>query len=145
MNGRIVVGVDGSVAAQRALRWALEEAKLRHVEVDVVNAYRYEMYWSEAFGMTALAPEADLANDSEALVREAVERAADVAKDHVVVRARSVEGPAANVLLDASASADLLVVGSRGRGGFAGLLLGSVSQQCANHARCPVVIVPHGR
>jgi nucleotide-binding universal stress UspA family protein len=61
--------------------------------------------------------------------------------DDVKIERRVVEGPAASVLVDESRAADLLVVGSRGHGGFTGLLLGSVSQQCAQHAECPVVIV----
>ena len=77
---------------------------------------------------------------AEQMLREAVER---VRSDHPAVNVETavIEGPAAQVLVDMSAEADLLVVGSRGRGGFSELLLGSVSQQCVHHARCPVTVV----
>ena len=77
---------------------------------------------------------------AEQMLREAVER---VRSDHPAVNVETavVEGPPAQVLVDMSADADLLVVGSRGRGGFSELLLGSVSQQCVHHARCPVTVV----
>ena len=77
-------------------------------------------------GLTALLRDEGLADDPDLEVVEAV-----------------FQGPAGSVLLDAAADADLLVVGSRGHGGFAGLLLGSVSLQCVTHAACPVVVVPH--
>ena len=77
---------------------------------------------------------------AERVLREAVER---VRSDHpsVAVETTVIEGPPARVLVDMSADADLLVVGSRGLGGFSGLLLGSVSQQCVHHAHCPVTVV----
>jgi nucleotide-binding universal stress UspA family protein len=77
---------------------------------------------------------------AEPMLREAVER---VRSDHPAVNVETavIEGPAAQVLVDMSADVDLLVVGSRGRGGFSELLPGSVSQQCVHHARCPVTVV----
>jgi nucleotide-binding universal stress UspA family protein len=74
------------------------------------------------------------------MLREAVEQ---VRSDHptVTVETAVIQGPPARVLVDLSADADLLVIGSRGRGGFSGLLLGSVSQQCVHHAHCPVTVV----
>jgi nucleotide-binding universal stress UspA family protein len=122
----IVVGVDGSDEARRALEWALTEARTRGAPVRVVHAYPEESSRGEA----ELIVNAEVAScDTEGLevVREAV------------------GGPPVRVLLDAGRDADLLVVGSRGRHGFPGLLLGSVSQQVANHAACPVVIVPAQR
>ena len=137
--GRIVVGVDGSPQAAVALRWALDEARLRQATLEVVHAW--------LFPVVGDVPGAAV----DSLARD-LERAAGELLDHVVddvagsdpavkVDRRVLEGGAASVLVDVAADADLLVVGSRGRGGFAGLLLGSVAQQCVHHAPCPVVIV----
>ena len=135
--GRIVVGVDGSPEATAALEWALEEGRLRGSDVDVVCAFSAVPDLSEA---TLLADEKDAALRAEELVRSVVEPAAQ-SRPGVRVATRTVEGRPAQVLIEAAAGADLLVVGSRGRGGFAGLLLGSVSQQCVHHAPCPVTVV----
>jgi nucleotide-binding universal stress UspA family protein len=139
---RIVVGVDGSDESQRALAFALEEAKLRGAELDVVHAWHYPPVAGSGF-----APPVDeavyktVADAAQELVDDAVEvaRAAGVE-----ARGAAVEGPPAETLVEVADGADILVVGSRGRGGFTGLLLGSVSQQCAHHARCTVAIVPRG-
>ncbi|HEU4449034.1 MAG TPA: universal stress protein [Gaiellaceae bacterium] len=151
---RIVAGVDGSPGAAAALRWALDEARLRGATLHVVHAWRLPLY--------AAAPEAAFAGVTPASERldaevEAVlaEQASGVVDDAVAsleresggdlgveLRVEAVRGPAAGVLLERAAGADALVVGSRGHGGFAGLLLGSVSQQCVQHAPCPVVVVP---
>jgi nucleotide-binding universal stress UspA family protein len=143
----IVVGVDHSEQAKKALRFALEEAKLRNAKLRVVHAWRYgtigaggttgiEGFYTPVVG-------ADV-ND----VREAAEQALeDTLREplanagSVEIERRVVEGPAASVLVNESRDADLLVVGSRGHGGFTELLLGSVSQQVSHHAACPVVIV----
>jgi nucleotide-binding universal stress UspA family protein len=140
---RIVVGVDGSDAAVAALRWAVDEAALRNAEVDAVHAWSYPPV---AMIPMPMSPPA-FANDELIAESNAIlARACDAVGDHegVVVRRIVVEGGASRCLLDAAKDADLLVVGSRGRGGFAGLLLGSVSRQCAEHAPCPVVIVRGG-
>ncbi len=142
-NGLIVVGVDSSEGAKAALRFALDEAKLRQATLRVVHTWQFGYIGVK--GIEGLSPVvgADLGD---------LRRTAEVALDAVlhevapngngvVVERRIVEGAPATVLVDESRKADLLVVGSRGHGGFAGLLLGSVSQQCAQHATCPVVIV----
>jgi nucleotide-binding universal stress UspA family protein len=139
----IVVGVDHSVGAKEALRFALDEARLRQATLRAVHAWQFG--YVGATGMEGLLPavggelrdfrdaaEAEL----DATLREAIPEAGDVK-----VERRVVEGAPAAVLVEESRDADLLVVGSRGHGGFAQLLLGSVSQQCAHHAECPVVIV----
>jgi len=135
----IVVGVDGSEESKEALRWALEEALLCEASVRAVYAWHDPYLVTPGFG-----PPQDFAPD--ALRERAVELLdaiiADVASDSEVhVDATVAEGRAASVLVDAADGADLLVVGSRGHGGFVGLLLGSVSQQCVTHAPCPVLVV----
>lgn len=139
MNG-IVVGVDGSAESKEALTWALAEGRLRRCPVHVVHVWTYEPGGGigiapppvSAFEVLREAAEETL----EALVAEVAGESPTVEIERAVV-----EGEAAPVLIDASADADLLVLGARGRGGFAALLLGSVGDQCARHARCPVVIV----
>jgi nucleotide-binding universal stress UspA family protein len=135
--GRIVVGVDGSNRSKDALRWAAREAEALKSELDVV------MTWAP-LNPDAWVPHDTKAPDRLAPTRRAIERIVrSVLGEHpgVQVRARAVEGPAAKTLLREAEDADLLVVGNRGHGGFAGLLLGSVSMQCVTHARCPVVVV----
>jgi nucleotide-binding universal stress UspA family protein len=141
----IVVGVDGSEASKEALRWALEEARLRRSRLRAVYAWVYPQIGGRGYIPSELL-------DPELLRQTAQERldalVVEVAGESPGVELeRGVhEGPAAQVLVEAAQGAALLVVGSRGHGGFAGLLLGSVSQQCAHHAPCPVVIVrgaPH--
>lgn len=137
-RGRIVVGVDGSEGGDAALRWALDEAELRHSTVDAVMALRVTpMMASPAVG-AIIDPEEEMAHAREVLA-EAVSRTPS--GRGVSVKQIVGTGGAAHVLLEAAQGADLLVVGSRGRGGFRGLLLGSVSQQCVHHAPCPVVVV----
>jgi nucleotide-binding universal stress UspA family protein len=135
---RIVVGVDGSDEAITALEWALDEGRLRGAEVEVIHAFYLFPDLSE---LAALSEQPDMVAQAEELLRKAVEPAL-ATRPGVKVTTRAVQGPPARTLLDAAAGADLLVVGSRGRGGFAGLMLGSVSQQCVHHAPCPVVVVP---
>lgn len=139
----IVVGIDGSAGSRAALRFAAEESVLRQATLKVVSA------WHVPTGLYTAPTYIDL--DLDALRQGAV----DVAKQEIVQvlgadRASTIdivarEGNAAQALLEESREAELLVVGSRGHGGFAGLLLGSVSQQCTAHAVCPVVVVhdPH--
>jgi nucleotide-binding universal stress UspA family protein len=132
----IVVGVDGSEESKETLRFALEEARRRHTKVHVVHAFTQ---WEPIPG-TGESEQDRSPQEREAwlaaLVREVVGEVADVD-----IGQSTVEDDPAPALLAAAQSAELLIVGSRGHGGFAGLLLGSVSQQCAHHAPCPVVIV----
>jgi nucleotide-binding universal stress UspA family protein len=143
MSGSIVVGVDGSNSARLAVRWAAHEAETRHASVLLVAAWDMPTY---GFSFGAAAYMDDML---KALQRAAEQNVADAIDDvraitkRVEVSTRVVEGQAAAVLMEAARDADLLVVGSRGLGGFRELLLGSVSQQCANHAACPVVVVRH--
>ena len=138
---RIVVGVDGSGSSKAALRWAIQQAKLTGASVDAMIAWHYPAsaggYGWAPIGMgTAF----DFRENAEKVLVGAIGTACDPGSG-VPVRARVVEGNAAQVLLDAADGADLLVVGSRGHGGFTEALLGSVSQHCVHHARCPVVVI----
>jgi nucleotide-binding universal stress UspA family protein len=142
-NHLIVVGVDSSEGAKEALRFALREAKLRQTTLRVVHTWQFGyigVTGIEGFSPVVGADLGDLRRTAEVALDAVLhEVAADA--DGVVIERRVSEGAPATVLVDESRKADLLVVGSRGLGGFAGLLLGSVSQQCAQHAACPVVIV----
>ena len=137
---RIVVGVDDSPQAAAALRWALEEARLHHASLAVVHAWLFPVA-----GDVPGAAVDTLATDLERGAGELLDRVVDAAVGAdagVKLERRVLEGAAGAALVAAAADADLLVVGSRGRGGFAGLLLGSVAQRCLHHAPCPVVVVP---
>jgi nucleotide-binding universal stress UspA family protein len=138
----IVVGIDNSDESKAALRFALEEAKLRQATLRVVHAWQYG--YIGALGIEAypaLGGETKELRDATETAFEETLRESIRETDTVEIERRVVEGRPAAALVDESHGADLLVVGSRGHGGFAGLLLGSVSQQCAYHAACPVVIV----
>jgi nucleotide-binding universal stress UspA family protein len=131
----IVVGVDGSDGSMLALRWSVAEAAFRDAELVLVNTWHF-VYAGDLVVAAADAMEEASRQILEEAKTEATTLGATVA-DTV-----SACGGAAEALLDASKGADLLVVGSRGRGGFGALLLGSTSQQCVHHATCPVVVIP---
>ncbi len=139
---RIVVGIEGSGGAKAALRFALVEAGYRGASVDVVTAYSHtRIPVSPDFNYVPF-DIVNLREEVERMQSEVVDEVLDsVADRDVVVRRRVIEGRPADTLIRAAEGADMLVVGSRGRGGFRGLLLGSVSQQIAQHGSCPVVIV----
>ena len=142
MNDRkiIVVGVDGSAGSRRALTWAAAEAASHGSELVVVNVWEH-----------TLLPPAGSVSVSEHYVPDPSQRTADdllrVIKEElgeeppVPVQPLVKQGRPAKVLIEESAEADLLVVGPRGHGGFAGLVLGSVSQHVAAYAKCPVTVV----
>ena len=152
---RIVVGVDGSEESAAALRWAVDEGRLRDAAVEAVYIYEPIPAW-QVYGYADPVAGGSVPPLVEGIeqAREEAEEAAQqlvsrmlaalpgtgVTVDPVVVG----EGRPAQVLIERSRDADMLVVGTRGLGGFSELLLGSVSHQCANHARCPVVILRHG-
>lgn len=139
--GRVVVGFDGSKGAETALRFALAEARLRQGELRIVCAWEAPV---AAYAGLAYVPTFDLREVEEAAAKEIAGKALAVVGDApgVPVEALAVEGHAVDVLVEQAAGADLLVVGSRGHGSFSSLLLGSVSQAVAHHARTPVAIVP---
>ncbi|MGV1007452.1 MAG: universal stress protein [Dermatophilaceae bacterium] len=133
---RIVVGLDGSPGSVAALRWALPEARLRAATVEVVTA------WAPPpmYGYSALYSTEDFQADATAAMQQALGSVHDELAGVDVVTTVA-EGRPAGVLLAAAADADLLVVGSRGHGAFAGMLLGSVSQHCVQNATGVVVVV----
>jgi nucleotide-binding universal stress UspA family protein len=147
----VVVGVDGSAGAAEALSWAVAEARLRKARLLIVHAWTYGYADLPLGGFGAMGAFAsyvpfddidpvDLQKAADGLVEAAMVKVPGGVVG-VEVERRVVEGGAAQVLIGAALGADLLVVGSRGHGGFAGLMLGSVSQQCVHHAPCPVVVV----
>lgn len=145
MSGRVIVGVDGSETARKAVRWAAREAKLRGMKLELVTAWEIPTYsYVSRYGFPAISEEMmkSLTARAEGHLAEALVDARAEARD-VQIETIAAEGQPAKVLVEVAKGADLLVVGSRGLGGFRELLLGSVSQQCAQHATCPVVIVRH--
>jgi nucleotide-binding universal stress UspA family protein len=141
--GRIVVGVDGSACARQALAWAIEEAKLRGDEVVAVHACPYPLLAPTMEGIAPVLPGPDYDRDAQRLLEREIE-AVRGEPNGVKVTPRVSELSPAPALVRASDGADLLVLGSRGLGGFTGMVLGSVGQQCAQHAKCPVVIIHDG-
>jgi nucleotide-binding universal stress UspA family protein len=141
----IVVGVDRSASAKAALRFALEEARLRQAKVRVVHAWQFRPPYGRSVAVEGvpLVLGANLDGYSRAAAAEldAIVAEASPGAGGFGIEKRVEQGDPATVLIDQSRDADLLVVGSRGHGGFASLLLGSVSQVCAQHSACPVVIV----
>ena len=132
----IIVGVDGSDVSKETLRFAFEEARRWHTQLHVVHAF---IEWEPIPGTDEI--ELDRSSqDREAWLAAIVDEVVGDAGDVEITRS-TVEDDPAPALLAAAQGADLLIVGSRGHGGFADLLLGSVSQQCAHHAPCPLVIV----
>jgi nucleotide-binding universal stress UspA family protein len=141
---RIVVGIDGSRHSQRALEWAVTESAVRRAPLTVITVYSSVVtFWG---GAVALPPDRTVRDRALVDAREAADKAlaptlaGDERPESVTVDA--VNGLPADVLVRASEDADLVVVGSRGSGGFARLLLGSVASQVAYHAHCPVAIIP---
>jgi nucleotide-binding universal stress UspA family protein len=141
MNGRIVVGVDGSPSSKAALAWAVEQAGLTGASVEAVIAWHYPiMVGGMPFAPIGVVDSEDFGEFATKVLSDAIAATVDPdgpVKVSSVVR----EGNAAQVLMEAAKGAELLVVGSRGHGGFTEALLGSVSQACVHHARCPVVVI----
>jgi nucleotide-binding universal stress UspA family protein len=159
----VAVGIDGSEGSSKALAWAAQDARMRGAVLRVVHAWRLPRF-SRAGYLEASSPEErsglstwdeEAYEEHRALVIGMAEGEPGAAEDLVASQIASVLGPAPDVpieryvkegrpteiILEAAEDADLLVVGSRGRGGFTGLLLGSVSSQVTNHAHCPVTVV----
>ncbi|HLM05578.1 MAG TPA: universal stress protein [Blastococcus sp.] len=138
---RVVVGIDFSAGARAALLFGLEDGRRRGVPVEAVTAYRPPEYWMDFYAVGTYQPDVVRASALTRLRAFVAETLPDGPQPAPEVRVRAAMGAAADVLVDASHGAELLVVGSRGHGGFASMLLGSVSMQCALHASCPVTVV----
>jgi len=143
----ITIGVDGSHNSEQALEWAVREAALRHATLTVLTVH--EVAASHWTGSPIVLPDVDqpaqqkVYQATEDLVAKVTSQLGGTQPPQVSVRA--VSGFAARELIEASRNSDLLVVGSRGGGGFSRLMLGSVSSQIVHHAACPVVVVPTDR
>jgi nucleotide-binding universal stress UspA family protein len=134
-QGAIVVGVDGSESSEEALRWAARQAHLTGDTVHAVTSW----VWPTMYAYMPVV-DFDWAKNGSVILEQALANALGETGAKDVCR-HVVEGHPAVALLDVASDANLLVVGSRGHGGFAGMLLGSVSQHVVSHATCPVVVV----
>lgn len=132
---RVVIGVDGSDQSVAALRYGATVAEALQASVTVVGAWQSPVAYGEAALLTTWSPEDDARSTVDEVVRKAFPDGAPAG-----LATGLVHGPAAHALVEVSRDAALLVVGSRGHGGFAGLLLGSVSSACAEYAQCPVLV-----
>lgn len=137
-EGRVVVGIDGSEPASQALEWALDYGRMSGLSVAAVAAWTFPaaVYGFETPPLDGWDVEGTTREAAADQLKAAAERHPDVTA-HLAVE----QGHPSQVLVDASKGARLLVVGSRGRGGFSGTLLGSVSTHCVHAAHCPVVVV----
>lgn len=136
MTGRVIVGADGSEGSRRAIRWAADEARVRGAVLEVVHA------WTLLGQPDDGTFDPNYGEDQARQFLDAELEAVGEALDGVEVERTVVCDLGAPALIEAGTRADLLVVGSRGRGGFRGLLLGSVSSQVVQHAPCAVAIIP---
>ncbi len=142
----IIVGIDGSHHSTRALEWALKEAALQHAHLTVLTVHSVPASpWTG--NPVLLEGDADdqekMLKATEELTLKAASQLGEARPDSVTIRA--ISGYPAQELIEESRDADLVVVGSRGAGGFAKLMIGSVGSQVVEHAHCPVVVVPSGR
>lgn len=133
-SGRIVVGVDGSAASGAALDWALRQGKLAGTPVEMIAAWQYPNTWGMEF--------AEMDNDWAGLAQTTLDSMqARATEDASAVTKTVAQGHPTELLVEASKTASLVVVGSRGHGGFVGMLLGSTSVYVMAHAHCPVLVV----
>lgn len=135
---KIVVGIDGSDSAQAALRWAIQQSRQSGAEIEAVTAWRVPTAYGYPLAAAPLSNASELA---ERVLATALDQAAQLPGKAVPIAAKVIEGNAARVLLDEAKGAEMLVIGSRGHGGFVEALLGSTGQHCVQHASCPVVVV----
>jgi nucleotide-binding universal stress UspA family protein len=132
---RIVVGVDGSPASLGALEWAVRQASLTGAVVEAVTAWHFPA----AVGGYPIIDQTDWEANAQAIQDLAVKEA--LGDEATSLVRRIAQGHPVRVLLAAAAEAELLVVGSRGHGGFTGMLLGSVSEHVVAHSPCAVVVI----
>jgi nucleotide-binding universal stress UspA family protein len=145
MSG-IVVGIDGSHNASHALEWAMAEAALRKADLTVITVHSAPAGYLTRQPLTMPGDDIRVA-EARTAAEEAVSKAALAlgSNQPASVTVTAINGFPAQTLIDASENSDLIVVGSRGGGGFAELVLGSISSQVVHHAKCPVVVVPAAR
>lgn len=136
VTGKVIVGVDGSPSSKAALRWAARNCEATGNTIEAVIAWEYPRNYGWAVVMEEWHPDVE----ADKALQQALDDVFGENRPAGLV-ASSRRGAARSVLIEASEGAEMLVVGSRGHGGFTGLLLGSVSAACAEHAKCPVVVV----
>jgi nucleotide-binding universal stress UspA family protein len=136
--GRIVVGVDGSPESLEALRWSARQAQLTGCQLEAVMAWEFPM--PAPFELSAQGWDIDWAGNARTALDAAITKTLQQGSK---TKTSVIQGHAAEVLIAAAAGAQLLVVGSRGHGGFVGMLLGSVSDYVIAHASCPVTVIRH--
>ena len=136
---RVIVGVDGSTSSLGAVGWAGDYAAATGVPITLVAAWE----WPTSYGWSIPMPaDYDPAADAQRILDDAAARLRE-RHPSLAVETRPVEGPPAQVLVDASETAALLVVGCRGHGQLTGMIIGSVSERCVAHAHCPVLVYRH--
>jgi len=141
----IVVGVDGSDHAHRALTWAMKEAAVRHVPLTVLAVHSVAASGWTGNPIILPGDQGDVDKIRTAVQETVAKTAAEIGQPQPPsVAVRAMNGFPVHELIEASRDADLVVLGSRGAGGFARLTMGSVSSQVVHYAHCPVVVVPHG-
>jgi nucleotide-binding universal stress UspA family protein len=141
--GRIVVGVDGSEHSKTALRWATVQARCIGGRVEAISAWQQPVTVGYPYGWSPDIHDGDvIAIVAEKVLGEAVAEVAGQQDEPVEIHTSVVHGDPAEVLLEAAAGAHMLIVGRRGHGTYAGVLLGSVTTQCVKHAPCPILVVP---
>lgn len=139
----IIVGIDGSVHSRRALQWALNEASIRHTPLTVLTVSQSVAGFSgSAVAYPGEEERAEKARDAAQQETDSVLGTIGAESRPPSVTVRAVSGLPSEAILDAAGDADMIVVGSRGAGGFKRLLMGSVSAQVSTHAHCPVVVIP---
>lgn len=135
----VVVGVDGGPDSLRALQWAAEYSAAVDAPLIALTAYQLPAIYGP-YAMAGWEDSTELEGSAREMLADAVRNALG---DDAAVKLVVLQGHAAEAVIAASRDARLVVVGSRGRGGFSGMLLGSVSQHVVAHAHCPVVVLPH--
>jgi nucleotide-binding universal stress UspA family protein len=138
----IIVGIDGSDHSKHALEWAMKEAAIRHAPLTVITVHPVIAGFSGR--PVAYPTDGALADKARETAQEEVDKtlAGLSGQGPETVTVQGVSGFPAEVLITAGRDADMIVVGSRGSGGFSRLLLGAVSSQVTHHAQCPVVVIP---
>lgn len=137
---KVIVGVDGSPSANTATAWAAQEAELRGASLELIHTWNYP---NLGYGGYVAVLE-DFEKDASAILDEIAQKVRDHHPSLTIISSL-IQGPTAQSIIERAKEADMVVVGSRGKGGFTGLLLGSVGQQLVHHCPAPVVIIHHDR